>query len=88
MAGVDFMIWNAAPLESESDESAFFERLARGLQCAPQADDAGHQPVGIYSPLNLQPQPLPHRKWTPLPPSANLPGAVPFCKDDPMVFIG
>ncbi len=28
-AGVDFMVWNAAPLENEQDEALFFERLAR-----------------------------------------------------------
>ena len=29
-AGVDLLVWNAAPLESETDEAAFFQRLARG----------------------------------------------------------
>ena len=28
-AEVDFMVWNAAPLENEKDEAGFFERLAR-----------------------------------------------------------
>jgi chlorite dismutase len=30
-ADADFMIWNSAPLESDKDEAAFFERLGRAV---------------------------------------------------------
>jgi chlorite dismutase len=30
-AQADFLLWNAAPLESEKDEATFFERLARAI---------------------------------------------------------
>ncbi len=54
MAEVDFMVWNAAPLENENDESVFFERLARVLharrkQVTPVTSLWGYTRPSVYS---------------------------------------
>ncbi len=54
MAGIDFMVWNAAPLENEKDESVFFERLARVLharrvQMTPVTSLWGYTRPSVYS---------------------------------------
>ena len=53
-AELDFMIWNAAPLASDRDESDFFDRLARGLhsrrrQLAPVTSLWGYTRPSVYA---------------------------------------
>ena len=88
MAGIDFMVWNAAPLESETDESVFFERLARVLharrvQMTPVTSLWGYTRPSVYSrapsPQEMDPFAAQRQPYLVL---------VPFCQDDPMVFIG
>ncbi|RPJ43598.1 MAG: chlorite dismutase [Chloroflexi bacterium] len=50
----DFLIWNAAPVESEKDEANFFERLARAVNARrqwlqPAANLWGYTRPSVYS---------------------------------------
>ncbi len=53
-AEADFLIWNAAPLEGEKDESTFFERVARVVNlrrewAQPVVDLWGYTKPSVYS---------------------------------------